>query len=219
MDKQDNRTTEEVLRDLTEYAPEVNKEKEVSQVVDVGLDISTTTVGYTVVDHTSGDILKIGFIKPTGNDFWEKVSDTEAKLVEALGEFCICRLFVEENMKAFKVGFSSADTLFTLAKFNGIVSYFMKGVFHPEIIDVNVRTARKLCGITINQKDKSSSTKEKVLTQVVTLFPTLPWEWKTPTRGKNKGKQILAEESGDMADSLVIVKGGRVKFINEHQKI
>ena len=35
----------------------------------------------------------------------------------------IQKIFIEENLQAFRPGFSSAKTLLTLARFNGIVSY------------------------------------------------------------------------------------------------
>ena len=38
-------------------------------------------------------------------------------------EYCIEKIFIEENLQAFRPGFSSAKTLMTLARFNGIVSY------------------------------------------------------------------------------------------------
>jgi hypothetical protein len=60
-----------------------------------------------------------------------------------VGDRKIEKIFVEANAKMFSTGFSSADTLLTLAKFNGLISYLSHKAFNAEVIDVNVTSARK----------------------------------------------------------------------------
>ena len=61
-------------------------------------------------------------------------------------------VFIEENLQSFRSGFSSAQTLSTLARFNGMVSQVCYSEFGiiPEYINVN--SARKNLGIKIISK-------------------------------------------------------------------
>ena len=100
----------------------------------LGLDVSTSITGATVVDK-GGEILfceswdtrnKKRF--PT---LWDKAIFIENKLkdVKARRGYDIEKVYVEESLQTFKSGFSSAKTLSTLAKFNGIVSFTCYKVF------------------------------------------------------------------------------------------
>lgn len=152
-------------------------------------------------------------IKLTGTkfeDLWSKADYVQAELQSQIinSGFPINRIYVEENAMAFTKGFSSAGTLFTLAKFNGIVSNDARRMFGCKPKMINVRSARKQLGIKIDTKDKSTDTKTKVFNIVRTLNPTFQWTQHVAKTGKSKGKLVYDKENCDIADAWVICKGG-----------
>ena len=66
-------------------------------------------------------------------------------------------MFIEENLQAFRPGLSSAKTLLTLARFNGIVGYLAQQEFFCEPIYINVNVARKSVGLKIIRKSKGGA--------------------------------------------------------------
>ena len=107
----------------------------------LGLDVSTSITGATVIDK-GGEILFCEAWdmrnKKRFANLWQKASFIEDKLRELKinRRFVIEKIYVEESLQTFKSGFSSAKTLSTLAKFNGIVSFICFKLFdgEPEFI-------------------------------------------------------------------------------------
>ena len=88
----------------------------------LGLDISTSCTGVCLMDN-NGDIIDIDYIDLKKlSTLWEK-ADAVASAVSDLvaGKGHVDAVFVEENLQVFRRGLSSARTLMTLAKFNGII--------------------------------------------------------------------------------------------------
>jgi len=178
----------------------------------IGLDISTTCTGISVINRDTGDLLSMHHELMNNPkkfpDFWDKI----AHMSTALGLICsnpswqIEGVAVEENAKRFTPGFSSADTIITLAKFNGILCYIMFLKYGLKPININVRSARSKLGIKINYKDKSKPTKQKVLEHLVNAHPNFPWIYKT----SKDGVQSLTKINEDRADSYVIAEAARL---------
>lgn len=190
------------------------EEEDFRQLVDIGLDISTSIIGVTVLDSYTGDLISIEAIKLNKarfKDVWDKASHVKEVLAGAfdLTNYRANRVFVEEAAMRFSPGFSSANTLFALARFNGIVSYLSHELFGTKPIMVNVRSARKKLGIKINYKDKSKDTKTKVFDAVRTLNPDFPWEQHVAKTGYSKGQLVYGKHNFDMADAWVICRGGQ----------
>jgi len=119
----------------------------------------------------------------------------------------IASVVIEENLQAFRPGFSSAKTLLTLARFNGIVSYicFNSFGFEPEYINVNV--ARKAVGLKMLSKKKCAlSAKQQVFNWAKMQFFDYKWPSKVLKSGPNKGNTVLISGCYDMADAYVIAK-------------
>jgi hypothetical protein len=133
--------------------------------------------------------------------FWSKIDHMSSALERVCTNdlWQIQTVAVEENAKRFAPGLSSADTILTLAKFNGILCYIMYLKFGIEPTYINVRSARAQLGIKINYKDKSKGTKQKVLDHVVNLHPEFPWIYK----GEGESRR-LTKINEDRCDSWVI---------------
>jgi hypothetical protein len=172
----------------------------------LGLDVSTSITGATVVDK-NGEILfceswdtrnKKRF--PT---LWDKAIFIENKLkdVKVRRGYNIEKVYVEESLQTFKSGFSSAKTLSTLAKFNGIVSFTCYKVFglQPEFIGAS--SARKLCGIKVERGRKA---KEVVLEYLLDNEPSFSIEY-TKHGNPKPG-------SWDRSDSIIIARAGLKKW-------
>ena len=175
----------------------------------LGLDISTSCTGYCIFDN-SGILVEMGAIKLSGKkDLFEKASQVKSELLNIIVKFPISRICIEENLQAFRPGLSSARTLLTLARFNGIISYISKEVFEisPDFINVNV--ARKTVGLKIKRQSVCGvTTKDQVLEWVKSDIDRnsqkFDWPIKVLKSGPRKGMSVLDTSSYDMADSYVL---------------
>lgn len=165
----------------------------------LGLDISTSIIGYTILDE-SNKIIECDCIRlERFKDFFVKAKNVKNKLLELAKTYSIKAVYIEESLQAFKPGFSSASTIQALSKFNGVVSWMCNEIFDltPEYISAG--TARKFCGIKVPKGEKA---KLFVFNFVVDTVPEFKVEF------TSKGNP--APGSFDKADSYVIAKAGNV---------
>lgn len=173
----------------------------------VSFDISTSVVGICVLDAKTGDLVKLTHKKLTKwNDEYDKADNFLSDWIDPVWK--VKRVYIEEAAKKFTPGFSSADTIMTLGRFNGIISYMIYKWWGIKPIMINVRSARSRLNIKIDYKDKSSSTKDKVFSFVRTLNPDFPWIIREAKSGKFKGQMIYDKVNEDLCDAWVICKGG-----------
>jgi len=171
----------------------------------LALDISTSCTGYCIFDEDKLiDIGSINLSKHKG--LFEKASLVKSDIIRLSSKYQISNVAVEENLQAFRPGLSSAKTLMTLAQFNGVVRWICHERLSVPVVSINVNTARKSVGLKINKKDKSKTTKEKVLDWVAVDLPHIKWPTKILKSGPNKGKERICAEAYDMADAYVIGK-------------
>ena len=173
-----------------------------------GLDISTSCIGVFIKDTASEERFFYHF-KPKGSDWLEKASGVKSFLNSLFSDHKIEKVYIEENLQAFRRGLSSAKTLMSLARFNGVVSFMIKDIFDitPEFFNVNA--ARKSLGIKIDRKS-SLNTKEQVLTWVNSEI-TYDWPTRVMKSGPRKGQVVLEDYVYDMADAYVIARAGLVQ--------
>tara|TARA_R110000824_G_scaffold5923_4_gene27072 strand:- start:1711 stop:2250 length:540 start_codon:yes stop_codon:yes gene_type:complete len=166
----------------------------------LGLDISTSITGATLVD----DVGQVMYCeawdmrnKKYFPDLWSKANFVKDRLLDLKAMFVVKHIFVEQSLQAFRPGFSSAKTLLTLASFNGIVSYICQDELgiKPEFIGAS--TARKSNGIKIPRGEKA---KKVVLDFVLDNEPDFVVEY-TKQENPKPG-------SYDRADSLIIARAG-----------
>ena len=129
--------------------------------------------------------------------FFNKVAYAKSRIKELKLTHEIERIYVEESLQSFRSGFSSAQTLSTLAKFNGTLSWLCWEVFNIEPEYINASTARKLYGVKVPRGQKA---KEVVLKKVLDTEPNFSI---TYTKHGNPKPGTY-----DKADSLVIAKAG-----------
>jgi Holliday junction resolvasome RuvABC endonuclease subunit len=171
----------------------------------LALDISTSCTGYAVFNKDS--LVETGYIALNKlKGLYVKSNYVKRRLTEIKNKYMIKHIAVEENLQAFRPGLSSAKTLMTLAQFNGIVRYICYEIFKQPAFAINVNTARKLVGLNINKKDKSKTTKDKVLDWVQLNEKTIIWPKKVLKSGPRKGTEVYEAYAYDIADAYVIGK-------------
>ena len=181
----------------------------------LGLDISTSSTGWAVLDDTATLIeqsyIPLGKIKNT----LQKTVTVVTELKKIREKYNITNIFIEENLQMFRPGLSSAKVLIALARFNGMVTLLSHQTFDIDPEFLNVNSARKLVELKINKKDKSKTTKEKVLEWVdADLSGSFDWPTKILKSGPRKGQQIHESGCYDIADAYVIAKAGH-KTLNK----
>ena len=166
----------------------------------LGLDISTSITGATVLDEAGNIVFCEAWDLRNKNKFptlFDKGKLIKNRLRELNEHFRVDEIYIEQSLQSFRSGFSSAKTLSTLSRFNGIVSWICYQVFDLQPNYIAATSARKRCGITIPKKTKA---KEVVIKYVVDNIPGVPI---TYTKHGNPKPQCY-----DMADSWVVSRAG-----------
>ena len=108
----------------------------------LALDISTSITGFCVFNEY--DNIHIGHIDlRKEKDFFKKVDIVRKKIEELHKQYEFKEVAIEEAFQSFGRGLSSAKTLFTLAKFNGIIQYIVFTLDLKTTV-INVNNARKI---------------------------------------------------------------------------
>ena len=173
----------------------------------LGLDISTSCTGISIL-NLDGSTVAVSYFKPKGSTLVEKAEG----LRSFLADFCnknqatqFKHVFIEQNLQRFRRGFSSAQVINTLARFNGMISYIAFQEFGVKPDYVNVNEGRKALGIKI---PRGVDTKEEILKWCQVQYSNIVWPEKTLKSGPRKGLVILDPCCYDIADALVTARAG-----------
>jgi len=185
--------------------------------ISIGLDVSTSCTGWCIVGP-GGGLVEMGYIPLSSKkSLYQKAQEVRCALSELHIRHEIEHVYIEENLQAFRPGLSSAKTLLTLARFNGIVGYISQQEFYTAPTYVNVNAARKAVGLKIISKRKGGApTKEQVLDWVVSRLSAAAYEWPTKVlkSGPRKGLEVLEPGCFDAADAYVIAQAGPILSSN-----
>jgi Holliday junction resolvasome RuvABC endonuclease subunit len=177
----------------------------------LGIDISTSITGFAIVadgqlvNYDSIDMRKCG-------DMFDKTIAIKEKLLDLYemyqcnnddsarfgsSEFPIEHIYIEQSLHMFMGGKSSAKTLSTLTRFNGIVSWLVYELFEIKPKFIGASSARKQAGIKVPRGQKA---KQVVLEYLLKNEPAFKIEY--TKHGNPK------PESYDRADAIVIATAG-----------
>ena len=188
----------------------------------LGIDISTSITGFAIVaegeivNYDSIDLRryknifdKTIAIKEKLLDMYEmyQCNNDDAAAGFGSSEFPIEHIYIEQSLHMFMGGKSSAKTLSTLTRFNGIDSWLVFELFEirPEFISAS--SARKQAGIKVPRGQKA---KQVVLEHLLQNEPAFNIEY--TKHGNPK------PESYDRADAIVIAKAGYASEQNNKEK-
>ncbi len=89
----------------------------------LGLDISTSITGITVVNDPGEVLLNESVDTRKYKSFFLKAEKMKFCLTNISENYNIKEIYIEQSLQSFRSGFSSAKTLSTLSRFNGVVSW------------------------------------------------------------------------------------------------
>ena len=169
----------------------------------IGIDASTSATGLVILED--GVLIHHEAILFKGcNTFWEKCDVVDNRLKELSILHKIDTFFIEEPMKRFAEGFSSAETLSILQRFNGITSYVVREHFNVDPTYVNVSSARKAAGVKVTTKAKAGGRNAKQQTFDHIMKHDLSHiSWPKKQRSEN-----IVDWARDIVDAFVVAKGG-----------
>ena len=148
----------------------------------IGLDASTTTVGYAFVEDKK--ILGVGFIpihkEKTVRDKVRVTMDA----ITALDPFKdVDKIYIEDSLSGFSRGRTSQQTIIKLAKFNAVLVYCLEFAYGEIVEGVNPMTARKHLfgkarkqGVSAKDFVKKEINRLYSLDEYVKLTPTGLWD-------------------------------------------
>ena len=161
----------------------------------LGLDISTTTVGYAFTKDNK--ILDMGFIDITKYKTpKDKAFFVLTQLLDNTYIDKVEKINVEDNLSGFANGRTSQQIIIKLAKFNAVLGFLLEEEFsNLPVKNINPLTARKQ--VFGRARIKGIKAKDFVKTEVESQFDTSKW-CKETKRGNWDKRNI------DMYDGLVM---------------
>lgn len=175
----------------------------------LGLDVSTSITGVCLLDERieEGDVLHPRLVLDNINfkkckSLWEKVDFARDFFKHSHDEYAWNPdvIVVEEPLLGFSKGKSSASTITTLMRFNGIVSSIVRDVFHVDPTYISSATARKLCGVKLQQTKKCGKKQKDQVFEFMCEHDLKGFVWDK----KKCGSPVDA--SKDMTDAYVIAR-------------
>lgn len=175
----------------------------------IGFDISTSITGVAIVAegelvyYDSIDLRKYKDVFDKTIAFKEKLLDLyemyqlDNESLMGDSDYPIEHIYIEQSLHMFMGGKSSAKTLSTLTRFNGIVSWLIYELFEIKPKFIGATSARKQAGIKVPRGQKA---KQVVLQHLLDNEPAFKIEY--TKHGNPK------PDSFDKADAIVIAKAG-----------
>ena len=160
----------------------------------LGIDVSTSKIGYCVVD-TQQNLKEVNFLKFKDGTLEDRAQQFSLRELRRLKyTYNITHIRIEQPFTMFSGGKTTAGTMSKLQRFNGMVSVLAYTVFglQPEL--VASRSARSKCGIKIK---RGENTKKKIIEWVEQKYPK-DFIVELTRHGNPK------PGTDDMADSIVV---------------
>ena len=169
----------------------------------LGLDISTSKIGYCIIDDKKQLIVN-EFIKLKPLQLEDRAEIFYQFLTDIKQQHSIEDIFIEQPFSMFGGGKTTAMTMSKLQRFNGMCSFAVRRVFgcNPKLIPAN--KARRIVGLKIKRGD---DTKKKIIEWVSRKYP----------------KQFIVELTNygnprpgtdDRADAIIVSLAG-LEILNE----
>jgi Holliday junction resolvasome RuvABC endonuclease subunit len=134
----------------------------------LGLDVSSSKIGYSIIDQDK-KLLMCEFKKfKTSTSLETRALEFHSTLLDLSKKFKISKVMIEAPFVAFGGGRSSAQTVATLQRFNGMISLLVPIVFDIESEMITPAAARKKQGIKV---PRGENTKRIIIEWVSQAYP------------------------------------------------
>lgn len=174
----------------------------------MGLDASTSVIGVSMVDETQQVLLVTHIDLTKCKTLWEKCDLAEKRIAELFNEHRPDVVMIEEALKRFQPGMSSANVISLLLRWNGIVSFFVYRLLGIPPLYISANEARKLAGVKCTTKAKSGglSQKEQVVKHML-AHDLAHITFDITKTGKYQGYV------GDQVDAYVLAKAASLNTV------
>ena len=174
----------------------------------LGLDVSTSVTGICIVDprveasSVGSHIIHLDRVEfKKCKTFWNKADVIANELVSLLSTYPgTYQVALEEPLLGFRTGMSSAATITTLMRFNGIVSYIAREVFKIDPEYIPASSARKLCGIKMQKTSVAGMSGKEQVFKYMSENDLKHVEWPKKKNG------CAVDWSRDATDAYVIAR-------------
>ena len=163
----------------------------------LGLDISTSKVGLSIVDYNS-NLLKCEVIKLDSKKPLEDRCLQLEQIIKNCSNYNVNEIYVEQPFMMFSGGKTTAMTMSKLQRFNGMCCFMVRKLLgkNPALIAAN--RARSINGIKVK---RGEDTKKKIIEWVSAKYPNDFLVEYTRYGNPKPG-------TDDMADAVVIALAG-----------
>jgi hypothetical protein len=158
----------------------------------LGLDVSTTTIGYAFTKNKK--IIDMGFIDIKKQTTIQEKAYYAMDILESK-EYDIDKINIEDNLSGFQGGRTSQQVIIKLAKFNAVFCFILENSMEIQVNSVNPMTARKQ--VFGRARVKGLKAKDYVKSKIEEMYDTKKW-CKTTSRGNFDKRNI------DSYDGLVM---------------
>jgi hypothetical protein len=170
----------------------------------LGLDVSSSKIGIALLNNDDIVISEVLKFK-SSQSLEERAEQFERRMREIEELHVIYDVFVEQPAMMFKGGKTTAHTMATLQRFNGMCCYVVNSVFEMEAELVNPLSARSVLGIKVPRKIPSKAKKKFIIDNITERFD-----------GQFKYNMTRQENpqpgTDDRADALVVALAGPLLF-------
>ena len=170
----------------------------------LGLDISTSKIGYCVLDENK-KIIANEFMKLKPLQLEDRAEIFYNFLLILKNKYEISDVFIEEPFTMFGGGRTTAGTMAKLQRFNGMCSFAVRRIFKMNPVLIPANKARKTVGLKIK---RGENTKKKIIEWVEKRYP-IDFVYELTNYGNPK------PGTDDKADAVVIALAG-MELINEN---
>ena len=169
----------------------------------LGLDISTSKIGYCVLNQKK-EIIANEFLKLKPLQLEDRAEIFYDLLTALKKKHKIKHVFVEQPFSMFGGGRTTATTMAKLQRFNGMCSFAVRRIFKMNPVLIAANKARGLVGLKIK---RGEDTKKKIIEWVEKKYPK-DFVYELTSYGNPR------PGTDDKADAVIIALAG-MEILNE----
>jgi len=170
----------------------------------LGLDISSSKIGIALLDEENiiiSDVLKF----KSNQSLEERAAQFERRMREIDTHHVVFDVYVEQAAIMFRGGKTTAFTMATLQRFNGMCCYILSQIYESEAVLVNPNSARSVLGIKVPRKVPSKEKKKAIIESISERFGD-QFKYNLTRQGNPQ------PGTDDRADALVVALAGPLLF-------
>ena len=170
----------------------------------LGLDISSSKIGIALLNEENiiiSDVLKF----KSNQSLEERAAQFERRMREIDTHHVVFDVYVEQPAIMFRGGKTTAFTMATLQRFNGMCCYALSQIFEMEASLINPNSARNVLGIKIPRKVPSKEKKKVIIENISERFGD-QFQYNLTSHGNPQ------PGTDDRADALVVALAGPLLF-------